>query len=239
MSDQQLQELPGLYDETELAILCDWLGRDRPAELSGIDLMASIQSDLRHSGPVRLLSPQDGMDYGRETLLANALARIALNAIANRLPQWAASTGSGEMVFGRQHQPRRGLAIEPLPRFLLMINWADSGPGYSWPESYHATWLPGFECFVVTLSADSPDVHGYTDMALDHFPASGDFDAEVERILCTFWSDHTDSDWERAWKEVWRGGHVDINTAYDWRERLWGIDQDGEPVDQEPQDWED
>ena len=233
MSKLILKEFAGLYDPVELAILCDWLGRTRPDELADIDLTATMQIELKQAGPVRLLQA-DYTDH--ETALANAVARIALNAIADRLPQWMASKTSGEVVFGRKHQPRRGLTVDPLPRFLLTINWADSGPGYSWPESYHATFLPGLDCFVVTLSADSPEVYGYTDLALGHFPTSADFDNEVERIICEFWTDHTDADPDRAWKEVWGEGLISAGSAYYWREQIWWVDEDGYPMGEDEPD---
>lgn len=229
----------GLYDDIERAILCDWLGRERPPALAGIDTEASIQAapDPENPGPVRLLESYDRFDYGHEKRLANAVARIALNAIADRLPQWAASSASGDWVFGREHQPRRGAAIDPLPRFLLMINWADSGPGFSWPEAYHATFLPGFDCNVVTLSADSPEGNGYTDLAIGHFPADADFDAEVERIVCGFWSSHTNADPELAWAYLFDEGYVDAGTAYRWREQVWGGDEEEDEDSEE--DWPD
>jgi hypothetical protein len=40
------------------------------------------------------------------------------------------------------------------PQLVCTINWADSGPGFSWPESYHVTYLPGFDKFVITASTD-------------------------------------------------------------------------------------
>ncbi len=243
MSSNDLSTGPadGLYDDIERAILFDWLERARPPALAGIDTEASIQTspDPGNRGPVRLLESYDRFDYGHEKRLANAVARIALNAIADRLPQWAATSASGDWIYGREHQPRRAAAIDPLPRFLLMINWADSGPGYSWPEAYHATFLPGFDCIVVTLSADSPEGNGYTDLAIGHFPADADFDAEVERILCDFWSSHTNSNPDLAWEYLFDEGYIDTGTAYRWREQVWAIGADGEPIDDETDEDED
>ena len=52
------------------------------------------------------------------------------------------------------------------PQLVCTINWADSGPGYSWPESYHVTYLPGFDRFVMTASRDGPDAWGCVDQAI-------------------------------------------------------------------------
>lgn len=56
-----------------------------------------------------------------------------------------------------------------LPQYLFTLNWADSGPGFSWPGAYYTTWVPSYERFVVTYSADSPEVWGYADIAIGQF----------------------------------------------------------------------
>ena len=220
--------LDDLYDDIERAILCDWLGRERPLVLTAIDTEASIQASLDpdNPGPVRLFESQDGYDYGHERRLANAVARIALNAIADRLPQWSAASESGDWVFARERQPRRASVIDPLPRFLMMINWADSGPGFSWPEAYHATYLPGFDCFVVTLSDDSPEMYGYTDIAIGHFAADADFDTAIARIIQAHWSDNGGNDPELAWAYLFDEGYIDAETAYRWRDEVWPVEPD-------------
>jgi hypothetical protein len=230
-----VEALRGLYDDIEIAILCDWLRLDRPPALADIDTEATIQAELPSGqpGPIRLLESYDRFDYGHDTRLANAVARLALNAIADRLPQWAAVSQSGDWVFARARQQRRVAAVDPLPRFLLTINWADSGPGFSWPESYHATWLPGFDCFVVTLSDDSPEAHGYTDIAIGNFPADGDFDAEVKRIVCDFWNKQTHADPEQAWEHLFDEGCIDAETAYRWRAAVWCIEPDESDDDED------
>jgi hypothetical protein len=63
-----------------------------------------------------------------------------------------------------------------LPR--RQINWADSGPGLSWPADYNLVWLPTYDRFVLTYSADSPDAFGYCDFAL------GTVAAEIPGQLC-------------------------------------------------------
>jgi hypothetical protein len=55
------------------------------------------------------------------------------------------------------------------PRHLLTINWADSRPGFSWPVAYYVAWLPYYDRFVVTASADCPDGFGYCDFAIGSF----------------------------------------------------------------------
>ena len=66
--------------------------------------------------------------------------------VKRQLPGWSAITDDGEFVTERHFRgvsaiPHRKVAVLP-PRHLLTINWADSGPGYSWPVAYYVAWLP-------------------------------------------------------------------------------------------------
>ena len=162
--DMDWARLATLYDEQEIAIIMDWLGWERPAALAGVSL------EWHHAQPtggVRLLYSADG--YGDHNAVFNAVARLVLSHIQCRLPQWSTTGSSGEVQAARSHQPLRQSPVNLLPRHLFTINWADSGPGFSWPEAYHLTFLPGFDRFVVTASQDSPEMHGYTDEAIGHF----------------------------------------------------------------------
>lgn len=146
-----VEHLLQLYDPGELAILCDWLEIPRPEQIRGLEheWLPYASNGEGSPGPIRLMCNADGGE-DRAVALSNAVARLALSSIQGRLPQWAAVYESGRVDLGRKYSPRRSAGVEPMPRFLFGINWADSGPGFSWPEDYYATWLPGFDCFVVT-----------------------------------------------------------------------------------------
>ena len=74
--------------------------------------------------------------------MLTAVAQILLDRVQDRLPQWAAVT-EDSLQFARPIADRRALRkVEMLPRRLLTINWADSGPGFSWPVAYYATHVP-------------------------------------------------------------------------------------------------
>jgi len=105
-------------------------------------------------GPVRL--PR--LDrYASVSPVQVAVARICLAAEREDLLPWFACSEEGEIA-GRQGFTRRNdQAIQPLADRLLCINWADSGPGISWPEDYHLCFVPGFDRYVVTLSVDTPE----------------------------------------------------------------------------------
>jgi len=118
-------------------------------------------------------------------ILENAVARICLEPIANELPQWAAIR-NGSIERGR---PLTRLTLRDrnlAPLHLLTINWGDSGPGFSWPEAYYATWLPGYEVTIMSASADSPDAHGYCDRAVGWF--NGAFDRQkAAEAIAAYW----------------------------------------------------
>ena len=184
-----LEQLRQLYDDVELAILYDWLGWPRPAALRSVDAYTPPENvdedfgwedDRPEPGPVRIIRNKDalaGVD------VSNAVARLLLSEIQDRLPQWAAFHNNGHVDWVRKRSPTRKAKAEPLPRFLFDINWADSGPGFSWPEAYYCTHLPGFDRYVVSASQDSPDVHGYTDEAIGHFGLTEELHEACRQII--------------------------------------------------------
>jgi hypothetical protein len=214
-----LESLRGLYDDIELAILHDWLQIPRPALLADIDLQGAFYDEEPAAGPIRLLPGPNG-GTGEYTL-SNAVARLLLSEIQNRLPQWAAVRANGDVILARHFTPRRRGKLQPLPRFLFMINWADSGPGFSWPESYHVAYLPGFERYVVTASQDSPDMHGYTDEAIGHFPQDEDVESGVHRVITGWWQGQLDGGDQQRWEYLFDVGEIDAETAEQWADEVW------------------
>ncbi|HAW97088.1 MAG TPA: hypothetical protein DCX67_00995, partial [Opitutae bacterium] len=86
--------------------------------------------------------------------IGNAVARIALAPIRDGLPVWG-TYADGQVRHSRQrdHQgdlPVRGYRSDPV--LAVAINWADSGPGCSWPLTYHVAWIPIYDQYVVTVS---------------------------------------------------------------------------------------
>jgi hypothetical protein len=78
-------------------------------------------------------------------------------------------------------------------RHLLTINWADSGPGFSWPVAYNATYVPGFDRSVVTASADCPEMFGgVCDVAISSFGPEVAIIQGCRDIIICDWS------WQRA-----------------------------------------
>lgn len=169
-----------IFHPEERAILFDYFSVGRPEALQALEVCTDAAGDEDPSRPV-LVEPDasgDSSDHGT----ANAVARLLLSRIQERLPQWGV-VKDGEVILSRQHRRAKTRQVDPLPQFLFGINWADSGPGFSWPESYHIAYVPGFERFVVTASFDGTDLWGYADLAIGWFPESTDRIEGAKRVI--------------------------------------------------------
>ena len=149
--------------------------------------------------------------------LRNAVASRLLAPIQGRLPQCLISCG-GESQLTRAELQRNADSVVPLPQHLFMINWADSGPGISWPEVYYVSFVPVFDRFVVTASMDSTDVWGVTDLAIGSFTGDVDLMTGVESMITAWWSAQNRED---PWAYVWDEGLIDKETAERWCDAVW------------------
>ncbi len=131
------------FTPTERALLCDYFQIQRPAELKQID----IRAEPDHGG--------HWVDSDCDRALEAAVAHITLAVIQARLPQ-SASVSEDQVIFFRKQYVRPSRSVVLLPQFLFMINWADTAPGLSWPESYHVTYIPEYDRYVVR----EPGQHG-------------------------------------------------------------------------------
>jgi len=107
------------------------------------------------------------------------------------------------------------------PHLICTVNWADSGPGFSWPESYHVTYLPGFDAYVVTASRDGPDGWGCADHAIGVANGSLDPVDAAKEVVTEFWRMQLNS-WEQPrWAYLFDEGLIDAKTSDAWAEEVW------------------
>ncbi len=210
------------YEEGEIAILRAYFGlkprRGDPALAQLREEPAHEDAGERGHGPIRLRAV--GGD-GPVNDLSEAVARICLSDVQERLPQWA-SCSADSVVLGRARFAAPDRTFTPLnPERLLCINWADSGPGFSWPEDYYVTLLPGFGRCVVTASSDSTDSYGVTDFAVGWFRSSEEKRAGARRILVNWWREAAKHD-GGPWAYLFDVGLIDEGEAYRMRKRVWG-----------------
>ena len=224
------------YHPLEHAYLSDFLGVERPDCAKELNPHAPeerdqvLDQDEYVSDGIFRLRPTYDREFNLNTV-PNAIARMALNQRQRTLPQWSCGSSDG-FVTTRHHEGRCLHRARLDPQFLLMINYADSGPGFSWPETYHVVLFPHYDVYIVTASQDSPDVHGYVDEAMGFFSKDMDILGGVKPIMCKWWPGEIEPEPEYAWQSVWEGGLIDSETAYAWRAEVFGLDdEDSEEED--------
>jgi hypothetical protein len=167
-----------------------------------------------------------GRDY---RAIDNAVARIALAPVRKNLPTWG-GLGKDGAFHSRQSEnesllPVRGYRSDPV--HVLSINWASSGPGYSWPLRYYISWIPYYERYVVTVSYDSPEVEGYLDLAIGDLSEGASVEKELKSVIVRHWD--RDSMYLQGWEGVIDPGIV--KDPWAWREEVsWGYNDDGEEI---------
>lgn len=164
--------------------------------------------------------------HAEPSILQIAVAQILLGRIEHQLPQWIASRSDGEVVVGRQPRTRPAAAerLTFLPSTVFCINWADSGPGFSWPETYHVTYIPGFERYIVTASRDSCDMWGCADHAIGHFPTTVPAVEGARQCISGYWSRQAREYGQSRWAYLFHTGLASAEDADAWADEIWGPD---------------
>ena len=225
-----VNELQDCYTDIERAFLCDYFGIKRPEHLVGVDVYQPVRQGV-------YVKPGQ---YSSEYDLANAVARLALARIQDELPAWAGVNEQGEYFSARTYTRSELAAVSFHPQHLFTINWADSGPGFSWPEAYYLVWLPVFERYVVTASQDSPDCYGFEDIAIGWQFFDDDRVGVARDIILANWGSVLKPNNEDGWAYLFASGVVSESEAEEWREEIWPpIQLDDEDVDDEDEDDED
>jgi hypothetical protein len=215
-----------LFTPDEHAILAEWFGVKSPA----------VARDIEVDEAISRLGFDKAPDFYR--LIDAAVAFIVLEQAEQRLPQWAAVNDDG-LVLARKLRdasklPNRKVILQP--RHLFTINWADSGPGFSWPVAYYVTWLPHYDRYVVTASADGPDAFGYSDFALGAFTIKTPVKEGARKIICADWSDQW-AQWEQQrWAYLFSTALISKREAEAWAEQVWPRKRGEEQsLEEEPQ----
>jgi hypothetical protein len=201
-----------LFTPDEHAILADWFRTKPPG---------CAQDILLQDAAKRLGFTKEPCHY----LLNDAVvAYIVLEQVERQLPGWSAITDDGEFVTERHFRdlsaiPHRKVAVLP-PRHLT-INWADSGPGYSWPVAYYVAWLPYYDRFVVTASADCPEGFGYCDFAIGSFGIEKPLKGGARRVICDDWHNLRSAGEQQRCAYLFNTGLISEEEADTWAEEVW------------------
>jgi len=206
------------------------------------DLQEKLPEEARAYDPKEIIEKDSGYDEATEGIgcrksyggrdyraIDNAVARIALAPIRENLPTWG-GLGKDGAFHSRQSEnesilPERGYRSDPV--HVLSINWASSGPGFSWPLKYFISWIPYYERYVVTVSYDSPEVEGYLDLAIGHLSEGASVEKELKSVIVSHWD--RDAIYLQGWEGVIDAGIV--KDPWAWREEVdWGYNDDGEEI---------
>jgi hypothetical protein len=200
-----------LFTPDEHATLAEWFWVNPPASAQDIVVDEAIS---------RL-----GFDKepGHYRLIDAAVAFIVLERAEQRLPQWSAIRDD-ELILARKYRhaskiPNRKVVLQP--RHLFTVNWADSGPGFSWPTAYYVTWLPYYDRYVITASADCPDALGYCDFALGAFAINTPIKEGARKIICADWSDQNTAWEQQRWAYLFFAELISKQEAEAWAEEVW------------------
>ena len=203
-----------LFTPEEHRILSNWLEIEPDAE----GTLPPIEDALRRLG----FEDDPGLPYSN---VHAAVAFIVLEPVEKRLPQWSIVDENDEIQFARDYRPKELIPARRaamLPQYLFTLNWADSGPGFSWPGAYYTTWVPLYERFVVTYSADTPEVWGYADIAIGQFDAKEGLKDGSQRIIIEDWRMQRDECSQERWGYLFGTGLVDEAEAKAWADEVWG-----------------
>ena len=227
---QETRTLVEYFHPREHAILAEYfeLKKKLPKEAREIDPYEIIPKDaVWDEGKQGIVCRPGsrGEDCPSEAL-GNAVARIALAPIRTSLPVWG-TYADGEVYHTRLQEnagklPLRGFHSEPV--LALAINWANTAPGYSWPESYYVSWIPYYDRYLVTASLDSPLNEGYLDLAIGCLPDKATVEGDLKEVIQGRWYDLFP--YVQGWEECWNEGIVEDPWA--WRSELWPDEEGGQ-----------
>jgi len=156
---------------------------------------------------------------------SNRVAEIVLAPVQTKLPQGISIQEDGTTVKGRKtwesSVSMRNNILTPI--HLFEINWDDSQPGFSWPESYYVTLLPGYNLYVVTISQGSADVNSYFDIAIGCFRADRNKQiAEKATLVVKAWWEFQHKEMRKSsWKGLLKSGMIDEVSAIGLRDVVW------------------
>jgi hypothetical protein len=209
----------------EEAILHRYFNIPLPEQLRGISLLGNDATSPKDA--VHLETDIDGYD-DESKAIDNAVARLILSSIQDRLPNWAVSYGEGHIEKTRESRTYAKNSLSLLPLHLFTINWADSGPGFSWPEKYFVTWVPVFDRYVVTASRDTAEGYGYADEAIGWFDVTKDRVEESKNVISLYWERLVTERWQERWEHLFNEGAISSAEADDLADGVWGGDDEDE-----------
>ena len=152
--------------------------------------------------------------------LDSEVARFLLEPVRSLLPEWSCSQEDGSFFTTRPPASRTATKLRAIPLLLFSINWASSGPGYSWPEAYYVTPVPELGVRIVTASVDTDEITGYTDLAIGMCSSVRSPEWGTKKIITSWW--RRGCGIAKPWEMLWSPGLISGARAERWRkEFVW------------------
>ena len=163
--------------------------------------------------------PADNMSGDLQ--MDNTVASILLETKKDHLPnyRWYDKEGNLKSVRGKKGLKQR--KIQLLPVHLFTINWAYTAPGLDWPESYSVTYVPIHNVRIVTMSSDSTDCYGHTDLAIGCCKPYRTPEFGTKKVIQSWW--RRLHEWiGHPWADVYSEGLIGSERAEKWAKEVYG-----------------
>lgn len=207
-----------LFDPVEHAILCDFFGVERPEALRDVDAFAG-HGTLTGGVPAVRVEPDS---YGKVTAssVSNAVARLLLHAVQERLPPNARTTVPFPPAAESDPDEEAGHSILFFSYELFEVEWAMHGGNFVWLERYHAVYAPGFRRYVVTISAEQRLLYGYEHIAIGFFGQDVDVRSGATQVVTEWWQDYQHRRRDTRWACV-LSGLISPREVLKLRDTVW------------------
>lgn len=157
---------------------------------------------------------------------ANGVAEIALSSVQYRLPQGLSIREDGSTTYSRRtwECPVSMRNERLFPIHLFDIDRDESQLQIVCPESCYATFLPGYDVHVVTVSQASPEAYGFFDVAVDYFQFVDDphqIVSNAKSILKAWWKYQNKELHLHSWKSILKSGLIEADEVLSVRDQVW------------------
>jgi len=224
MSTLSLTEESSSYHPVEHFYLRSYfnLGDELPNDVSEEKLYSYHSWETEQPVPPYLLL-QSGPIEDLDASINNAVARLMLEPIANRFPNFnAVSRKHGSIRSARPpaFKAYKSPAVAGLPNF-FKINWATSGPGFSWEEVYQVGFLAEYDVYVVTASQDSSDALGFCDACIGYFSETQGFIQDGLYVVMEWRGDKRGEYGAEKYESITSIGSASANQIAEITEQVW------------------
>ena len=132
---------------------------------------------------------------------------------------WCRSVPGRVLFFGasgEHHEIKAASRLYPRPISSIPSNMP------SRPEKYFVTFVPWYERYIFTASADCPEAYGYEDLAIGWYAKDMILEEDCRHVPVNLWPERTGGESERRWQYFWDAGLIDQSAANRWALSAWG-----------------